>query len=47
VQIDAPAGVSVVSVRGERVDTAVQKTGDFTSSSDLLTDIRTPRRTRS
>ncbi len=36
VQVGAPPGVAVVSVRGERVDTAVQKTGDFTSSSDLL-----------
>ncbi|MGH3374115.1 MAG: family 78 glycoside hydrolase catalytic domain [Actinoallomurus sp.] len=36
VQIDAPAGVTVVSVKGERVHTAVAATGDFTSSSPLL-----------
>ena len=36
VEIDAPAGVSVVSVRGERVHTAVPGTGGFTSSSQLL-----------
>ncbi|SFE32824.1 alpha-L-rhamnosidase [Actinacidiphila alni] len=36
VQIDAPAGVTVTSVKAERVHTAVAATGDFSSSSDLL-----------
>ncbi len=36
VEIDAPAGVTVQSVQGQRVDTAVQNTGGFTSSSELL-----------
>jgi alpha-L-rhamnosidase len=36
VEVDAPAGVSVVGVQGERVDTAVSRTGDFTSSSQLF-----------
>ena len=36
VQVVAPEGVTVESVTGQRVHTAVTKTGDFTSSSDLL-----------
>ncbi|MET1074712.1 MAG: family 78 glycoside hydrolase catalytic domain [Umezawaea sp.] len=36
VQVVAPAGVAVGSVTAQRVHTAVAKTGDFTSSSDLL-----------
>jgi alpha-L-rhamnosidase len=36
VEVDAPAGVTVQSVQGQRVDTAVQNTGGFTSSSQLL-----------
>ncbi|URM94014.1 glycoside hydrolase family 78 protein [Actinomadura madurae] len=36
VQVDAPAGVTVASVQGERVHTAVTATGGFTSSSRLL-----------
>lgn len=36
VQVDVPAGVTVESVEGERVHTAVTETGDFTSSSELL-----------
>ena len=36
VEIDAPSGVSVVGVQGKRVDTAVSRTGEFTSSSRLL-----------
>ncbi|MFF7158010.1 family 78 glycoside hydrolase catalytic domain [Streptomyces sp. NPDC008139] len=36
VQVAAPAGVTVTSVKGERVHTAVTATGDFSSSSDLL-----------
>ncbi|MEA5365386.1 family 78 glycoside hydrolase catalytic domain [Amycolatopsis sp., V23-08] len=36
VQVTAPAGVTVDAVTGQRVHTAVAKTGDFTSSSDLL-----------
>lgn len=36
VQVSAPSGVTVESVKGERVHTAVETTGDFTSSDDLL-----------
>ncbi|HWO65128.1 MAG TPA: family 78 glycoside hydrolase catalytic domain [Umezawaea sp.] len=36
VQVVAPEGVTVTSVTAQRVHTAVAKTGDFTSSSDLL-----------
>ncbi|MCS7480328.1 glycoside hydrolase family 78 protein [Umezawaea endophytica] len=36
VQVTAPAEVAVTSVTAQRVHTAVAKTGDFTSSSDLL-----------
>ena len=36
VQVTAPVGVTVESVTGQRVHTAVTKTGDFTSSSALL-----------
>ena len=36
VQIDTPAEVTVESVQGQRVHTAVPRTGDFTSSSRLL-----------
>ena len=36
VQVVASTGVTVKSVTAERVHTAVDKTGDFTSSSDLL-----------
>ncbi|GAA3526344.1 family 78 glycoside hydrolase catalytic domain [Amycolatopsis ultiminotia] len=36
VQTDAPAGVTVESVKGQRVHTAVTATGGFTSSSQLL-----------
>lgn len=37
VQVELPAGVELRSVKGERVHSAVQPTGDFTSSSQLLT----------
>ncbi|WP_205474030.1 family 78 glycoside hydrolase catalytic domain [Nocardioides sp. SYSU D00038] len=36
VQVSAPAGVTVDSVTAERVHTAVPRTGDFDSSSDLF-----------
>lgn len=36
VQVKAPEGVRIESVSGERVHSAVEQTGDFTSSSDLL-----------
>jgi len=36
VQVEVPAGVEVESVAGERVHSAVSRTGDFSSSSGLL-----------
>lgn len=35
-QVDAPAGVTITSVNGKRVHTAAKRTGDFSSSNDLL-----------
>jgi hypothetical protein len=35
-QINAPAGVTILSVVGKTANTDVSSTGDFTSSSDLL-----------